>query len=394
VRTPVESSARSGSGRVSARFDRVTNTIFVTGGERVTLPELVEFAGPDALRELRPGEWLMGADIVVERGATLQIASPEVRWLKLASSGPRFASIKALGGNVDVTASCITSWDPAAGRADTELSDGRGYLLARDGAMMNIDQAELRFLGFSAVESYGLSWRTSGTTGKLTNSVVSHNQFGLYSHSVDRLAVQNNEIHNNVLYGVDPHTVSQNLSIEGNVVHDNGKHGIILAENCTNSVIRNNIVYRNKHHGIVLYLHSNNNVIEGNEAFENASQGININESSDNILRSNKVYDNGESGMAITQTSHNNLVENNQSRSNGQDGLRVVSESTQTTLRGNILGENKRYGVYVATDGTVEINNNVVFSNRVGILLKDAIATPSSDNQVFANEGRDIVNDD
>jgi parallel beta-helix repeat protein len=308
VRTLAENAALSGSGRVTARFDRPTNTIVVTGGDRVTLPGLVEFA-PHVLRELSPGEWLLSADLVVERGATLQIAFPEVRWLKLASSGPRFASIKALGGKIDIAASCITSWDPTTGRVDTELSDGRSYLLARDAAQMSIDQAELRFLGFSAVESYGLSWRTSGTSGKLTNSLVSHNQFGLYSHSVDSLVVQNNKIHNNVLYGVDPHTVSRNLTIEGNAVHDNGKHGIILAEHCTDSIIRNNIVYQNGHHGIVLYLNSNSNIIEGNETFKNASQGININESSDNIVRGNKVYDNGESGMAVTQTSRNNLVE-------------------------------------------------------------------------------------
>ena len=37
--------------------------------------------------------------------------------------------------------------------------------LARDGATMTVDNAELRFLGSGAVESYGLSWRTEGTTG-------------------------------------------------------------------------------------------------------------------------------------------------------------------------------------------------------------------------------------
>jgi parallel beta-helix repeat protein len=74
--------------------------------------------------------------------------------------------------------------------------------------------------------------------------------------------------------------------------------------------------------------------------------------------------------------------------------LRVVSESAQTTLRGNVLGENKRYGVYIATDGAVEINNNVVFANRVGILLRDSPATPGSDNSVFANEVRDVFSED
>jgi parallel beta-helix repeat protein len=394
VRTPAESGGPSGSGRVAARFDRATNTIVVTGGERVTLPGLVEVVSPDALREVSPGEWLLRADLVVRQGVTLHIASPEVRWLKLESSGPKFSSIKAMGGNIEITESCITSWDPGTDRVDSEPKDGRSYVLARDGAQMNIDRAELRFLGFGASESYGLSWRTNGTSGKIVNSVVSHNQFGLYSYGVDGLSVQNNEFHNNVVYGIDPHTDSKNLVIEGNIAHHNGKHGIILAEHCTNSVIRNNTVYKNGHHGIVLYLDSNSNFIEHNESFANESQGININQSSDNVVRNNKVYDNGDSGMDITQSSRNNLIDSNESRGNEVDGLRVVTESTQTILRSNVLGENLRYGIYIATDGDVEIGNNVVFSNRVGIFLKGATATPSGDNSVFANEIRDIFSDD
>jgi hypothetical protein len=42
--------------------------------------------------------------------------------------------------------------------------------------------------------------------------------------------VRDNEFHDNVLYGIDPHTDSHRLLIERNVVHHNGKHGIILAE--------------------------------------------------------------------------------------------------------------------------------------------------------------------
>jgi parallel beta-helix repeat protein len=391
-----EASGSGGGGEAggapTARFDAPTNTINLTAGEGVTLPALAQKAG-NALRNTGDGVWELRADIAILNGASLRIAAPEVKWLKLISENGKFASLKPSGGGLDVVGTCITSWDPGANAADTNLDDGRGFLLARDGARMEIDNAELRFLGNSTVESYGLSWRTEGTTGKITNSLVSNNYFGLYSYEVGGLVISNNEFHDNQLYGIDPHTGSHNLTIEGNIVHDNGKHGIILAEDCTDSVIRNNVVYRNNHHGIVLYLRSDRNTIENNDTFANAAQGINLNESHDSVIRGNRVYDNNESGIGVTQTSENNLVENNQVRGNKQDGVRVVSESARSTVRANTVGENGRYGVYVDIDGDVDIADNTIFANRSGIMLKGSAVVPDGTNAIFDNQQAAILND-
>ncbi|GAA5132127.1 right-handed parallel beta-helix repeat-containing protein [Pseudonocardia adelaidensis] len=377
---------------VAAHFDPPQNAVVVTAGQGATLPALARaVANPDLLREEAPGEWLLGADLALLPGTSLQISAPTTRWLKLLSTAGRYASVKAFGGSIDVSGACITSWDPAKGTVDTEPADGRGFLLARDGGQMNIDHAEIRYLGHGEVESYGLSWRTEGTGGKLTNSIVSHNFFGLYSYEVGGLVISDNEIHDNVLYGIDPHTGSHNLTIERNVVHDNGKHGIILAEDCVDNVIRDNVVYRNNHHGIVVYLRSDRNTVEGNDSFANAAQGINVNEANDNAIRGNRVYDNNESGIGITQTSQNNLVENNQARGNKQDGVRVVSEAALTTLHANTLGENGRYGVYVDIDGDVDIAGNLIFANRSGIMLKGSAVVPDGDNAIFDNLERAVI---
>ncbi|GAA5125690.1 hypothetical protein GCM10023320_40430 [Pseudonocardia adelaidensis] len=336
------------------------------------------------VREVEPGTWLLNANISVLGGASLHISSPDVRWLRMASGGGRFTAITAIGGGIDVEGSCITSWNEDADQVDDDYKDGRSYLLARDGATMTIDDSELRYLGSGDVESYGLSWRTAGTTGHIAHSVVSHLYYGLYSYEIDGLQVTDNEFHDNVLYGVDPHTHSRNLLIERNVVHHNGKHGIILAEDCADSVIRNNIVYANKHHGIVMYLHSDHNLIEGNESFRNAAQGVNINESSDNTIRNNKVYDNTDSGISITQTARDNSVEGNEVRGNKKDGIRLVSESAHTTVRHNTIGRNGRYGIYIDTVSGFDLAKNVIFGNRIGITARGEKAD-EDDNQVFDN---------
>jgi parallel beta-helix repeat protein len=379
---------------LDVRFDRATNLIDVVAGTGVTLPAIADAVGdPAALREVAPGEWQLGADLAVRGGAELQISAPEVRWLKLSSDPGRFVSVEALGGKLDITGSCVTSWDDGKGAVDTGYDDGRSFLLARDGAQMTISHAELHYLGHGDVEAYGLSWRTAGTGGSITDSIVSHLYYGLYTYEVNGLAVLDNEFRDNVLYGIDPHTGSAKLDIERNVVHDNGKHGIILAEDCVDSVIRDNVVYRNAHHGIVLYLRSDRNLVEGNESFGNTAQGININESGDNTLRDNKVYDNGETGLGVTQLAEGNVVEGNQLRGNQQDGLRVVSESTGTAVHDNVIAENVRYGVYVDTSGSVDLTGNTITENRAGIMSTGAPVAPESANEVSGNKDSDVVAD-
>jgi parallel beta-helix repeat protein len=377
---------------LDAQYQPATRTIVLAAGTGVTLPALADAVNdPAALREVTPGEWQLGADLVVQGGAELRIAAPDVRWLKLNSDAGRFVNVTALGGRVDVSGTCVTSWDTTQNRVDTEHEDGRSYLLARDGAEMSIDKAEIRYLGHGNAESYGLSWRTEGTVGGITDSVVSHLYYGLYSYEVSGLQVTGNEFHDNVLYGIDPHTGSHDLRIERNAVHDNGKHGIILAEDCTNSVIRDNLVYRNAHHGIVLYLHSDRNVIESNETFANTAQGININESGENAVRGNRVYDNGESGIGVTQTADGTVVEGNQIRGNQQDGVRAVSEATATTVRDNVIAENVRHGVYVDTGGTIDVTGNTIVANRTGIASQGVPVESEEANTVHGNHEDDIV---
>ena len=375
----------------AAVFDRVAGKIVLSAGAGITLPALSRLVDdPAALRETAPGEWLLGADLEIGPGASLAVTAPAVRRLNLASAPGRFVAVRVLGGKLAVTGTCVTSWDPGAGKADTAPVGGRSFLLARDGATMTVDRAELRFLGFGEVESYGLSWRTKGTTGRVTDSIISNLYYGVYSYEVGGLVVTGNEVYASTVYGIDPHTSSHDMTITKNVVHDNGKHGIILAEDCVDSVISDNVVYANGQHGIVLYQRSDRNVVERNESFRNGSQGINVNESSGNAIRDNKVYDNTESGIAVAQSSQDNMLERNDVRSNQQDGVRLVSRSGGTTVRDNVIGQNVRYGVYLDVTDPFTLSGNTIFRSRYGISTSGASDVPASENTMFGNTDGDV----
>ena len=371
----------------AATYDRAAGKIVLSSGT-VSLPVLSRLVNdPTALQQTAPGEWLLSTDLEIGPGASLTITAPAVRRLNLSSAPGRFVAVRALGGKIAITGTCVTSWDLGQKKADTDYADGRSFVLARDGATMTIDRAEMRYLGYADVESYGLAWRTAGTTGHVADSIISGLYFGVYSFQVGGLAVTGNEVYDSVVYGIDPHTGSHNMTISNNVVHDNGKHGIILAEDCVDSVISNNIVYSNQQHGIVLYLRSDRNVVENNESFRNGAQGININEASNNAIRTNKVYDNGESGIGIGQQATQTTVEGNDVRTNQQDGVRLVTRSTGSTVRDNIIGQNVRYGVYADVTDPYTLTGNTIYDSRFGIAMSGGVAADAAvkANKLFGN---------
>ncbi len=349
------------------KFDSKTNTITVEEGSSMTLATISRALDrPEALRELAPGEWLLAANLRLEEDAEVRIAAPQVRWLKLRSDAGGFVSIKAFGAKLEFEETCVSSWDAAAGGYDQDYTDGRAFVLARDGARMDIRATEMTYLGYDANESYGVALRLKGTRGEIVDSHLAYNYYGIYSYEASDLIIRGTEVHHSVMYGIDPHTRSNRLLIENNVSHHNGKHGIILAEKCTDSVIRGNVSYSNAMHGIVLYQGSNDNVVEGNTAYGNGYQGINLNNSSDNTIRDNVVYDNVEAGIGVGQSAKRNVVSGNSVRANQLDGIVLFSDATRNEVTDNTVTNNGRFGINVKSSGNVIATDNQLSGNREG----------------------------
>lgn len=362
-------------GAVDVSYDEAEDTIFVRGDGRTTLRSLArELDDEDLLRDLGGGQWMLSANLMVEDGAALRVAGPEVRHLKLRSDADGYVWLRVFGGRLDIEDTRVTSWDPAKDAVDEEVGDGRSYILARDGAEMNVRRAETSYLGFDADESFGLSWRMEGTTGELVDSCVAYNYYGMYSFEVEPgLVIRGNEVHHNVLYGIDPHDRSNELVIEDNEAHDNGADGIILAEGCSDSRIRNNRSYNNKEHGFVLYQGSNGNLVEGNIAYRNGLSGINVNDAAENTIRNNTVYENGASGISVGKGSAKNLIVGNGVRANEGDGIEFYSAAERNRAIQNTVNENEGWGIYAKskTSGNVIAPNNQVFNNGKGKINDD-----------------------
>lgn len=390
------SSEGPGESRVAqgVSYDAERRTIVMDKADPASLGAVAAALGrPELLVETQPGEWLLSANLEIREGAALTIAGPEVSWLKLRSDSQGFASIKARGGRLTISDTCLSSWDPTENQVDENLADGRSFVLARDGAWMGVYRSHLHHLGYEANESYGLAWRLEGTGGEIVDSELGYNFYGLYSYQVRGLIIRGNEVHHSARYGIDPHTESSGLLIEGNVAHHNGKHGIILAEGCSDSIIRNNTTYNNTLHGIVLYNGSNNNRVEGNTAFGNGEQGINLNNVAGSRVEGNNVYGNGADGIGVGQGARDNVVVGNIVRENQEHGIHLYSDAEGTVIEGNEVSANRRYGIYVKSSGNQIGAGNRVVANAVGVHARAEDVTQSvrAANVIDANHEADVL---
>jgi hyaluronan synthase len=353
-------------------FDKTINAIRVkSSGSIVTFSQINQaLLGNKALLEqTKPGEWILRANLYIGKDVTLVIDKSDVSYLKLKSDATGHVWIRSQNGNMLFSNTKVTSWDEISQAPDSNYTGGRSYIVAKGSGRMDIVNSDIGYLGYVGLPrrggpfggSYGLSWKiTSGKfnndllTGSVINSSIHNNFFGLYSFGATGIVIRNNEVFNNVQYGIDPHDDSNNLLIADNRVHDNGTHGIITSKRCFNNEIIGNISYNNKLHGIMLDRSSNNTLVQNNVTYGNID-GIVIYDSNYNFITGNNVYENKQ-GIRLNQNASANYIENNQISSN-KTGLHIYGGAGQNFFVQNIV-KNNDLGVSIQN-----ASGNVLYSN-------------------------------
>lgn len=189
----------------------------------------------------------------------------------------------------------------------------RPYIVVNDDATgtTNITKSELSYLGYESGYGGGRTGlRYQGGDGSLVKGNNIHDlYFGFYSKGVGGIKIEDNHVHDNIHYGLDPHTGTHDMIIRNNTVHDNGSIGIICSLDCYNITIENNVVYNNTKMGIMFSRNMTNSVARNNSV-SNEDRGIVISESSENEIYNNRVSDSG-SGIDLDEDSFNNNIHNN-----------------------------------------------------------------------------------
>jgi mannuronan 5-epimerase len=286
--------------------------------------------------ESKDGVWKLNASIVVDEGATLYINSSDLSWLKiLTKEGDRGEGKgdKELGtniievfGSLEIDSIKLTSWDASTndyarnpGSRDlsenhVELGTPRPHISVESDATgtADITNSEIAYLGYEggvgAGSDNGLTY-FGGEGSFIKNNDIHDLYFGFYSNGVRNITIENNAIHHNAHYGLDPHTGTQDMIIRNNRVYDNGGIGIICSLDCFNITIENNKVYNNTKMGI-MFSRNMYDSIARNNVISHEDKGIVISESHDNWIYNNDVSDSGR-GIDLDKESYDNEIYNN-----------------------------------------------------------------------------------
>jgi poly(beta-D-mannuronate) C5 epimerase len=333
-------------------YDTDENVITITCNQANLSDIDNEIMNPNILhKESTDGIWLLNAGMLIEQGATLYINSTDTSWLKIAADGETAYPI-LVSGSLKIDSVKVTSWNPETNNyALTEDSDRNGkdvtigtprpYIRVEAGAIGTVDitNSEIAYLGYEAGYGAGrVGLRYDGGDGSILKGNNIHDLwFGLYTDGVGGLLVEDNHVHNNGHYGLDPHTGTHDMIIRNNTVHDNGSTGIICSLDCRNIMIENNKVYNNTKWGIMFSRNMSDSVARNN-IVSNELRGIIVSDSHDNEIYNNTVSNSG-SGIEVSEDSYDNTIYGNIMRKiqNPSDALLIEEGAAEQ----NDLNSNK-----------------------------------------------------
>ncbi len=154
-----------------------------------------------------------------------------------------------------------------------------------------------------------------------------------------------------------------------------------VATLCEDVYIVNNII-ENGIQGISLTVPTSRINIIGNTILNNIYIGIQIQTSTYTLIQGNTITANGKQGIDLSLNSNHNSILNNTITGNGEEGIAVGGlASTENTIEGNIIGDNKLGIRFTTGAGSNEIRSNrIEYSAMEGLLLSS-----SSENTIEKN---------
>jgi mannuronan 5-epimerase len=306
--------------------------------------------------------WGLNSNVVVENDATLVIDSSDTDWLKIYgiqgegeegdNTGNEPFHISILGSLI-IDSVKVSSWDQNENdhiKYEVEIRQGptdqeetpydkvpRPYIRVQDESTgtTRISNSEIAYLGYDCKGGCsGLSYY-GGMGHLIEKNEIHHNRFGYYSNGVTNTTIENNHIHHNYMYGLDPHTGTNDMIIRNNTIHDHGAMGIICSLDCYNILIEDNEVYNSTGSGIMFSKNMTDSTARNNYVHDE-TQCIFVSQSRDNLIYDN-IVENCNNGIYLKNKSSDNHVYNNTIINTENSGIQVNTNATNNIFEENII---------------------------------------------------------
>ena len=411
------------------KYDSKQNTISITCSSANLTDINNKIRNPDILKKAEVSstrsDWLLNAAIVIKKDAMLYINSTDTSWLKIVASdrdntgsvrgGEEDSLAKANGievsGSLQIDSVKISSWDVLAnnykeheGKRILEGTEYKVYLgsprpfISVEGeatGTTDITNSEIAYLGYEGGVGggpvVGLTY-FGGDGSIIRNNNIHHLYFAFYSNGVGNITIENNRIHHNGQYGIDPHTGSHDIIIRNNIVYDNVGQGIICSVDCFNITVEGNKVYENEGAGIMFSRNMHDSIARNNTVFDE-TECIFISDSHRNQIYNNTVSRCSIGGLYLKAGSNYNIlykniimdsekgiVVSNGSSNNKFYNNTIVSDSTQLAISSD--GDDN-YGKISDRKSNYNLNNNTFVGNKQVIGPEVTIKYPAFGQKVL-----------
>lgn len=340
--------------------------------------------------------------VFVAPGAKLILSRLDVPTYRLSAEAGAFI---ASAGELHVVDADIIGYSEKAGQPawsdKSRTHIFRPFLLNWGDGRMNVASSVLVALGYENSKSFGLSYSSgpvrvselrdqAHATGYVVDNVFRNSHFGFYSYEAESIHIVGNEYVDNVVYGLDPHDRTRNLTIAYNTTYGTMvKHGIIISREVDESWIVGNLTFDNVGSGIMLDRDSSNNVIHANSAFQNLQDGITVFESSCNLMTDNQLVANKRDGLKVRNSFDIGIYGNTIER-NGNSGVNAYVANLLDTKSGDT--RDFKLDPYAPVT-SVSLRRNRFSANGVGINAQGASGLTMFSNR-FVKQSRRLLGGD
>ena len=371
---------------------------------------------PSTLVRQPDGSYLLGEDIVVDAGATLDIESDTGLVLRMSSTGDAFTSIVTLGGSLAIVGTetrpiAISSWDPTTGKVDNDTTDGRSYIRVV-GGNAKLSHVDFDHLGFWSGVTGGVSLTgtqkadlgsaiantgtpTTGTLPKVfgtnllpatgagagtlsitpdltgysyvsalvENVKVTDDAFGLFVSSAEGVAVSHVSVSRSLVDGIVFHRDVTDSTITNTSSSYNAVDGVILTRATSGVELDTVTAQHNGHNGIT---------IEGGAlATGPNATGVPVSTYGNNGVSNSNASDNSHYGIAVIGGTNMRVVGN--TASNDVSGIVVSGAATATSVRNNLIENSSKQGIALRDAGTnTLVQGNTIDGANIGIYARNA----------------------
>jgi hypothetical protein len=414
---------------------------------------------PQTLVRLSDGSYLLSEHIVVSAGAELLLSAPTGLTLRLASSADGFVSIVSMGGRLSIIGTAakpvvITSWDAAKAAPDTTTADGRAYLRAV-GGQLQVSYARLSSLGFWSGRTGGLALTgtnrpntgsldssnppttntpqlpgtggdtqvlptgplpgdsaTGSTTGDLSglsyvsgridNTTVRGNAFGLFVSGADGVIVDSSSFTGSQITGIDLHRFVRSAVIQRTSSNSSGGNGISLGRATQGVQLTQVTANGNANDGLVLggqaladgpsavgsstQTYGNNSVVNS-QAIGNGHYGVHV-EDGFNITVSATTVSGAKMGVVVDQAAQNVNVVGNHIDKVSSHGIALLDGVTKASVTGNIVSGSR---IYLRDSQATVQGNTVLAAEGHGISVVGSAAGTRVANNVVDGSGSSAI---